>query len=73
MHIVIIGAGVSGIATAWQFRRLYPDCHITLLDREAPGSVASNKGTEAFRTFWPNDITGGLFTQQLEQSVDSLV
>lgn len=73
MHVAIVGAGVSGISTAWQLTRQFPDCQITLIDKRAPGTLCSNKGTEAFRTFWPGDSSAGIFTQQLQQSVRALI
>lgn len=73
MHIVIIGAGVSGISTAWQLSRVRGNHKVTLIDSLPPATLASNKGTEAFRSFWPDDLSSGRFTRLLNQSVDALL
>lgn len=33
-HIVIIGAGISGLATAWWTHKKYPHAHITIIEKE---------------------------------------
>ena len=39
MHVCVLGAGIVGLATAWQLeRRGY---QVTVIDRAAPGSGAS--------------------------------
>ena len=39
MHICVLGAGIVGLATAWQLRSEGHD--VTVVDRAAPGSGAS--------------------------------
>lgn len=33
--VAIVGGGISGLACAWQLRRLLPDCQIQLLERQS--------------------------------------
>ena len=59
--IVIVGAGMAGVAAAYQLavraassKRLGAGVsRITLIDSREPLSLTSNKGTEAYRNYWP--------------------
>lgn len=51
--VVIIGAGIAGIAAAYELaveRRLG---RVVIVDPEPPLSVTSDKSTECYRNFWP--------------------
>ena len=39
MHVCVLGAGIVGLATAWQLER--QGHQVTVIDRAAPGSGAS--------------------------------
>lgn len=34
-EVAIVGGGIVGLATAWQLTRRYPDCRVTVLEKEA--------------------------------------
>lgn len=59
--IVIVGAGMAGVAAAYQLAvRSGPSTRlgagvsrIALIDSREPLSLTSNKGTEAYRNYWP--------------------
>ena len=41
-HIVILGAGVAGLAAAYRMLQLRPDYNVTILEEaETPGGLAS--------------------------------
>jgi len=52
-NVVIIGAGIAGVATAYHLavRRGVRD--ILLVEARAPLSLTSDKSTEAYRNWWP--------------------
>ncbi|HEY9840410.1 MAG TPA: FAD-dependent oxidoreductase, partial [Candidatus Obscuribacterales bacterium] len=33
-ELLIIGAGITGLALAWRFRQLYPDASVSVIDKE---------------------------------------
>ena len=33
-ELLIIGAGITGLSLAWRFKQQYPDCAVTVLDKE---------------------------------------
>lgn len=51
--MVICGAGIAGISAAYHLavRRGVRD--VVLVDERAPLTLTSNKGTEAYRNWWP--------------------
>lgn len=51
--IVICGAGIAGIATAYYLIKSNPKLNIVLLDKNQPLSFTTSKSGENFRDFWP--------------------
>jgi glycine/D-amino acid oxidase-like deaminating enzyme len=51
--IVIAGAGIAGIAAAYQFAVRSRVARVVLVDPREPLSLTSSKGAEAYRNFWP--------------------
>ena len=52
-EIVIIGAGLAGVALAYQLTRRHGVARITLVDEREPLTLTSDKGTQAYRNWWP--------------------
>jgi sarcosine oxidase, subunit beta len=52
-EIVIAGAGMAGIAAAYQLAVRAGIARIVLIDPREPLSLTSSKGTEAYRNHWP--------------------
>jgi glycine/D-amino acid oxidase-like deaminating enzyme len=52
-EIVIAGAGMAGIAAAYQLASRHGVRRIVLVDPREPLSLTSSKGTEAYRNYWP--------------------
>jgi glycine/D-amino acid oxidase-like deaminating enzyme len=51
--VVIAGAGMAGVAAAHQLAVRAGVARVVLVDPREPLSLTSNKGTEAYRNFWP--------------------
>jgi len=51
--ILICGAGICGIATAYQLATKYNITDVLLVDPEPPLSVTSDKSFEGYRNWWP--------------------
>src|SRR5262245_36578211 len=52
-EIVIAGAGMAGIAAAHQLAVREGIARVVLVDPREPLTLTSNKGTEAYRNYWP--------------------
>ena len=52
-EIVIVGAGMAGIAAAYQLAVRHGVRRVVLVDPREPLSLTSSKGTEAYRNYWP--------------------
>src|SRR5947209_3477348 len=51
--IVICGAGIAGIAAAYQLATVHGAETVTLVEPGNPLSLTSDKSTEAYRNWWP--------------------
>jgi glycine/D-amino acid oxidase-like deaminating enzyme len=51
-HVLVCGAGIAGIATAWALSRRPGIGPVVLLERDAPLSLTSDKSTECYRNWW---------------------
>ena len=51
--IVICGAGIAGIAAAYQLAVAHGAENVTLVEPGNPLSLTSDKSTEAYRNWWP--------------------
>jgi glycine/D-amino acid oxidase-like deaminating enzyme len=51
--IVICGAGIAGIAAAYQLAAVHGVDNVTLVEPGNPLSLTSDKSTEAYRNWWP--------------------
>ncbi len=52
-HIVVCGAGIAGIATAYYLAIKYHQKNIILIDKNMPMSLTTSKSGENFRDYWP--------------------
>jgi sarcosine oxidase, subunit beta len=72
-EIVIAGAGMAGIAAAHQLAVRAGVARVVLVDSREPLSLTSNKGTEAYRNFWPGpDNAMVRFTDRSIDLLDTL-
>jgi glycine/D-amino acid oxidase-like deaminating enzyme len=69
-EIVIAGAGMAGVAAAYQLAVRAGVARVMLVDPREPLTLTSNKGTEGYRNYWPGrDDTMLRF---MERSIDLL-
>jgi glycine/D-amino acid oxidase-like deaminating enzyme len=52
-EVVICGAGIAGISTAWQLAVKHGMQGVVLVDVWPPMTLTSDKSTEAYRNWWP--------------------
>lgn len=52
-EVVICGAGMAGVATAYHLAVRRGVRGVVLIDRGAPLALTSSRGTEAYRCWWP--------------------
>lgn len=52
-EVVICGAGIAGIAAAWNLAVVHGVRDVLLVDERAPLSLTSDKSTECYRNWWP--------------------
>ena len=69
-EVVICGAGIAGIAAAYELAVVGGLKDILLVDRQAPLSLTSDKSTEAYRNFWPGP--DGAMIALINRSIDRL-
>src|SRR5574341_735008 len=67
-EIVICGAGIAGIATAYELAVTHGLKDIVLVDERPPLSLTSDKSTEAYRDWWPgpDDAMLRLMTRSID-------
>ena len=69
-EVVICGAGMAGIAAAYHLAVRGEITNIVLVDERAPLTLTSNKGTEAYRNWWPGP--GDTMVRFVNRSIDLL-
>jgi glycine/D-amino acid oxidase-like deaminating enzyme len=67
-EIVIAGAGMAGAAAAYQLAVRAGVSRVVLVDPREPLTLTSNKGTEGYRNYWPDDT----MRRFMERSIDLL-
>lgn len=66
--VVICGAGISGLATAYHLVVQHGVRNIVIVDERPPLSLTSDKSTEAYRNWWPDEA----MVQLMNRSIDWL-
>lgn len=69
-EVVICGAGIAGVATAYQLAVKQGITDVILVDERAPLSLTSDKSTEAYRNWWPGP--GDAMVSMMNRSIDIL-
>jgi glycine/D-amino acid oxidase-like deaminating enzyme len=67
--VVVVGAGISGIATAWALAERGVGS-VVLVDPRAPLSLTSNRPEANYRTWWPQPAMVALAERSLELIAD---
>ncbi|MBL8669485.1 MAG: FAD-binding oxidoreductase [Alphaproteobacteria bacterium] len=68
--IVIVGAGIAGVAAAYHLAVRHGCRDVKLVEAENPLSMTSDKSTEAYRNWWPGP--DGAMTAYMNRSIDLL-
>ncbi|MBI5877716.1 MAG: FAD-binding oxidoreductase [Chloroflexi bacterium] len=68
--IVICGAGIAGVATAYQLAVVRGLRNIVIIDERPPLTLTSDKSTECYRNWWPGP--GDAMVALMNRSIDIL-
>lgn len=68
--VVICGAGIAGVSTAYYLAAQHQFRRIVLCDSQSPLSLTSDKSTECYRNWWPGP--DGSMVQLMNRSIDLL-
>lgn len=69
-EIVICGAGIAGVSTAYYLSVSHGVSDIVLVDERPPLSLTSDKSTECYRNWWPGP--DGAMVEMMNRSIDLL-
>lgn len=69
-EVVICGAGIAGIAAAYQLAVKQGLQNVVIIEQGDPFSLTSDKSTEAYRNWWPGPDQA--MTQFMNRSIDLL-
>ncbi len=69
-EVVICGAGIAGISTAYHLAVQHGVKDILLIDERPPMSLTSDKSTECYRNWWPGP--GNAMVRLMNRSIDLL-
>src|SRR5512140_125978 len=64
--IVICGAGISGIATAYHLAVEQGVKGVVLIDERPPLTLTSDKSSEAYRNWWPDPAMVALMNRSID-------
>jgi glycine/D-amino acid oxidase-like deaminating enzyme len=64
--VVICGAGISGIATAYHLAVTYGVKNVVIVDERPPLSLTSDKSSEAYRNWWPDEMMVRLMNRSID-------
>ncbi|MBI5563421.1 MAG: FAD-binding oxidoreductase [Chloroflexi bacterium] len=64
--VVICGAGISGISTAYHLAVQHGIKHVILIDERPPLTLTSDKSSEAYRNWWPDAAMVRLMNRSLD-------
>jgi len=68
--VVICGAGIAGIASAYHLTTCHGVKNVILVDERPPLSLTSDKSTECYRNWWPGP--GDAMVSLMNRSIDLL-
>jgi glycine/D-amino acid oxidase-like deaminating enzyme len=65
--MLIVGAGIAGIAAAYELAVKHGQTAITLIDERDPLSLTSDKSTECYRNWWPDAAMVWLMNRSIDR------
>ena len=66
-EVVICGAGIGGVAAAWELAVARGVRDVLLVDPLPPLSLTSDKSTECYRNWWPSAAMVALMNRSVER------
>ena len=69
-EVLVCGAGIAGIAVAWELAVRRGQRGVVLVDERPPLSLTSDKSTECYRNWWPGP--GDAMVRLMNRSIDRL-
>ena len=63
--IIIIGAGIAGVATAYYLLKNNSNLDVVLIDKNQPLSFTTSKSGENFRDYWPQECMRQLVSDSI--------
>jgi sarcosine oxidase subunit beta len=69
-EIVVVGAGIAGVAAAYHLTARHGLRRVVLVDEREPLTLTSDKGTQAYRNWWPGPDSTML--RYMTRSIDIL-
>lgn len=64
--VVIVGAGIAGVSTAFHLAARHDTGNVVLVDPRPPLTLTSDKSTECYRNWWPNSSMVGLMNRSID-------
>lgn len=68
VDVVICGAGIAGISTAYQLAVVHGLENVVLIDERPPLTLTSDKSTECYRNWWPGP--GDAMVRLMNRSIE---
>ena len=65
-EVVICGAGIAGVATAYHLAVHHGLRDVVLVDERPPLTLTSDKSTECYRNWWPSQAMTGLMNRSID-------
>jgi len=65
-EVVVCGAGISGIATAYHLAVTHGVKNVYLIDERPPLTLTSDKSSEAYRNWWPDEVMVRLMNRSID-------
>ncbi|MBP1467748.1 FAD-binding oxidoreductase [Candidatus Chloroploca sp. M-50] len=66
-EVVICGAGIAGIATAYELAVTHGVRGVVLVEQGDPLALTSDKSSEAYRNWWPDEAMVALMNRSLDR------
>lgn len=65
-EVVICGAGIAGLATAYHLAVTHGLPRVVVVDERAPLTLTSDKSSEAYRNWWPDEAMVRLMNRSID-------